>query len=156
MGLPWIIADLPVGAFEASQAANPGRLRLTGTYNLRTEQYDARADVTQWTLSPTADQPLAATVDAMFTGAGSLDQPHGMGTLRATGVTVNGTTPGDLVAEVQLDGQAANISALKSLPSVWKVLNGNVYCVHSLPATNCVMAGMPFCPERLAVRTTST
>ena len=115
---------LTVGAFEASQAANPGRLRLTGTYNLRTEQYDARADVTQWTLSPTADQPLAATVDAMFTGAGSLDQPHGMGTLRATGVTLNGTTPGDLVAEVQVDGQAANISA--RLPQLDSIVTARV------------------------------
>jgi hypothetical protein len=36
---------LTVSAFSASQASSPGRVRLTGTYNLRSERYETRADV---------------------------------------------------------------------------------------------------------------
>lgn len=102
---------LTLGALSASQPANSGRLRLTGTYELQTGQYDARADVAQWTFTPAPDRPLAAQLDVVFIGAGSLDEPRGRGSIRASGVAWNGTSPGDLVADVQLDGEAANITA---------------------------------------------
>ena len=50
-------------------------------------------------------------LDAMFTGAGSVKQPHGMGSLRATHLSWEGTSVGDLMADVELDGEAANIRA---------------------------------------------
>ena len=102
---------LTIGALSASQGGNPGRARLAGTYNLRTQQYDATADLTQWTVAPTSDRPLAVQVDAMFSGTGSVEEPHGMGTLRATNISWNGTSAGDLAADVEIDGQAANIRA---------------------------------------------
>src|SRR6185503_15849853 len=94
---------LTIGALSASQAANAGRLRLAGTYNLRSQQYDATADVIQWTIVPTADRPLAVQLDAMFSGTGSVEQPHGTGSLRATNISWNGSTAGDLAAEVEVD-----------------------------------------------------
>src|SRR5262245_13976366 len=45
---------LTIGALSASQGVNPGRVRLAGTYNLRTQQYDAMADLTGWTVAPTS------------------------------------------------------------------------------------------------------
>jgi outer membrane protein assembly factor BamA/autotransporter translocation and assembly factor TamB len=102
---------LTIGALSASQGVNPGRVRLAGTYNLRTQRYDATADVTQWTVAPTPDTPLALQVDAMFSGTGSTEQPHGTGSLRATNISWNGMSAGDLAADVEIDGQAANIRA---------------------------------------------
>ena len=81
----------------------------SGTYDLRTEQYGATLDLTRWNIGPTVDRPLAARIDAMFTGAGSLNEPHGMGSLRVTNLSWDGTSPGTLDADVQLDGQAANV-----------------------------------------------
>jgi len=102
---------LTIGAFSASQASSAGRARLMGTYNLRTERYDARADLERWTVTPTADRPLMAQVDAMFSGTGTVKSPHGSGSLRITNLAWNGTSPGDLAADVDLDGEAANIEA---------------------------------------------
>jgi outer membrane protein assembly factor BamA/autotransporter translocation and assembly factor TamB len=102
---------LTIGALSASQAANAGRVRLAGTYNLRTQQYNATADVMQWTVVPTSDRPLAVQLDAMFSGTGSVEQPHGTGSLRATNISWNGSSAGDLAADVEIDGEAANIRA---------------------------------------------
>ena len=102
---------LTIGELSASQGANPGQVRLAGTYNLRTQQYDATADLTQWTVAPTPDRPLAVQVDGKFSGTGSVEQPRGTGSLRATNISWNGTSAGDLAADVEIDGQAANIQA---------------------------------------------
>ena len=102
---------LTIGALSASQTANAGQVRLAGTYNLRTQQYNATADVAQWTVAPTPDRPLAVQLDAMFSGTGSVEQPHGTGSLRATNISWNGSSAGDLAADVELDGEAANIRA---------------------------------------------
>jgi len=102
---------LTIGALSASQSVNAGRVRLEGTYNLRTQQYDATADVMAWTVAPTADRPLAVQLDAMFNGTGSVKQPHGTGSLRATNISWKGSSAGDLAADVELDGDAANIRA---------------------------------------------
>jgi outer membrane protein assembly factor BamA/autotransporter translocation and assembly factor TamB len=102
---------LTIGALSASQASNAGSVRLAGTYNLRTQQYSANADVMRWTVVPTADRPLAVQLDAMFSGNGSVEQPHGSGSLRATHISWNGSSAGDLAADVEIDGQAANIRA---------------------------------------------
>jgi outer membrane protein assembly factor BamA/autotransporter translocation and assembly factor TamB len=102
---------LTIGALSAGQGVNPGRVRLAGTYNLRTQQYDATADLTQWTVAPTPDTPLALQIDAMFSGAGSVEQPRGTGSLRATNISWNGSPAGDLAADVEVDGEAANIRA---------------------------------------------
>ena len=100
-----------IGALSASQTGNAGRMRLAGTYNLRTQQYEATADVMQWTIVPTADTPLAVQLDAMFSGTGSVEQPHGTGSLRATNIVWNGASAGDLAADIELDGEAADIRA---------------------------------------------
>jgi hypothetical protein len=102
---------LTIGGVTASQAGNPGRVTLAGTYNLRTRQYDASAGVTQWTVAATTERPLAVQLDAMFNGAGSVEQPHGTGSLHATQLSWNGSSVGDLLADVDLDGTAANIRA---------------------------------------------
>ena len=102
---------LTVEAFSASQASSAGRASLAGSYNLRTERFDARGDVQQWTVTPTAERPLTAQVDAMFSGTGTVRAPHGTGSLRVSSLTWDGTSPGDLVADVELDGEAANITA---------------------------------------------
>jgi len=102
---------LTIEALSASQASDAGRVRLAGTYNLRTQQYSANADVMQWTVAPTADRPLAVQLDAMFSGTGSVEQPHGTGSLRATRISWNGSSAGDLDADVEIDGDAANIHA---------------------------------------------
>ena len=102
---------LTIAALSASQPVNAGQVRLAGTYNLRTQQYNATADVVQWTVAPTPDRPLAVQLDAMFNGIGSVEQPHGTGSLRASNISWNGSTVGDLAADVELDGEAANIRA---------------------------------------------
>jgi outer membrane protein assembly factor BamA/autotransporter translocation and assembly factor TamB len=102
---------LEVETLTASQAVNGGELSASGTYDLRTERYDARATVSHWTVAPTVDRPLAAQLDGAFTGVGSLNEPHGMGSLRATNLSWDGTSPGDIEANVQLDGMAANVDA---------------------------------------------
>ncbi len=102
---------LTIRESSASQGGNGGRLTLAGTYNLRTQQYNATADVTTWTVAPTPDRPLAVQLDAMFSGTGSVEQPHGTGTLRATNISWNGSSAGDLAADVEMDGEAANIRA---------------------------------------------
>src|SRR6185369_14339230 len=63
---------LTIGALSASHGASSGQVRMSGTYNLRTQQYDATADVTEWAVAPTPDRPLALQLDAMFTGMGSV------------------------------------------------------------------------------------
>jgi outer membrane protein assembly factor BamA len=100
---------LAIETASASQAVESGQLSASGTYDLRTEQYGATLDLTRWNIGPTVDRPLAARIDAMFTGAGSLNEPHGMGSLRVTNLSWDGTSPGNLDADVQLDGQAANV-----------------------------------------------
>ena len=102
---------LTVQTLGASQAVSGGELSASGTYDLRTEQYDASLSVGRWTLTPTADRPLTAQLDAMFTGAGSVKEPHGMGSLHATNLSWNGTSPGDVEANVRLDGTGADIDA---------------------------------------------
>jgi autotransporter translocation and assembly factor TamB len=54
---------LTISEFTASQTGNPGRVRLAGTYNLKTQQYDASADLTQWTVVATTERPLAVQLD---------------------------------------------------------------------------------------------
>jgi len=102
---------LTIGALSASHGASSGQVRMSGTYNLRTQQYDATADVTEWAVAPTPDRPLALQLDAMFTGMGSVERPRGTGSLRATNISWNGTSAGELAADVELDGEAANIRA---------------------------------------------
>ena len=102
---------LTVQTLAAEQAVQGGALAASGVYDLRTERYEAMLNVGRWTVAPTADRPLSAQLDAMFTGAGSLNEPHGMGSLRATNLAWNGTSPGEVEANVELDGMAANIQA---------------------------------------------
>jgi translocation and assembly module TamA len=102
---------LAVQTLAASQAIRGGELSASGTYDLRTEHYDAMLGVVRWSVTPSPDRPLTAQLDATFTGAGSLNEPHGMGSIRATNLSWNGTSPGDIDADVQLDGTAANIDA---------------------------------------------
>ena len=102
---------LKVDSVSASQAVNTGRLSLAGTYNLRTEQYDARLDVMGWNVVPTTDQPLHGEVEATFRGTGSVGEPHGTGLLRVAQASWGGTSLGDLAADLQLDGQVANVAA---------------------------------------------
>ena len=102
---------LKLDDLSASQAGNPGRLSMAGTYNLRNEQYDAALTLTRWLIVPTPDRPLAVQLDGRFAGAGSLKEPRGMGSFRASDLTWNDISAGDLTADVQLDGQAANIDA---------------------------------------------
>src|SRR5262249_55806824 len=82
---------LTIGELTASQAGNPGQVKLAGTYNLQTQQYDAAADLTRWTVAATTERPLAVQLDGMFTGAGSVEQPHGTGSLRATQLAWKGS-----------------------------------------------------------------
>ena len=102
---------LTLETLAASQPVSSGQLSAAGTYNLQTTQYDARVDVTRWTIAATPERPFAAALDATFTGTGSTNQPYGMGSVRATNVSWNGTSFGDLTADVKLDGQDANIQA---------------------------------------------
>jgi len=102
---------LTVQSLSASQAVRGGELSASGVYDLRTMHYDAMLNVARWTVAPTADRPLSAQLDAAFTGAGSLNEPHGMGSLRATNLSWDGTSPGDIEANVRLDGMAADIDA---------------------------------------------
>ena len=143
---------LTIGALSASQGVNPGQVRLAGTYNLRNQQYDATADVTQWTVAPTPDRPLAVQVDAMFSGTGSVEQPHGTGSVRATNISWNGTSAGDLTADVDIDGQAANIRA--RAPDLNSELTARV-SVRAPYATTAELRGDSIDLERLIARSSS-
>ena len=143
---------LTIGGLTASQGINPGRVSLAGTYNLRSQQYNATADLMQWTVAPTAERPLALQLDAMFTGAGSVKQPHGMGSLRATSVSWEGTSVGDLMADVELDGEAADIRA--RAPDLNSQLNARVN-VRAPYATTADLSGDSIDLEKLIPRSSS-
>ncbi len=102
---------LAVQSLTAAQRTLDGQLSASGTYDLRTERYDAMLTVGRWTVAPTPDRPLTAQLDATFTGAGSLSEPRGMGSVRATNLSWSGASPGDIEGDVQLDGASAVIEA---------------------------------------------
>ena len=63
----------------ASQLSTPGLLTGSGTYDLGTSAYTATLQGTQWMFVPTADQPLAGSLDLSFSGEGTADSPRGAG-----------------------------------------------------------------------------
>jgi hypothetical protein len=54
---------------------------------------------------------LTAQIDGTFSGTGTVKAPHGSGAVRISNLTWQGTSPGELVADVALDGEVANIDA---------------------------------------------
>ena len=100
-----------IDTLSAAQGEGPGSLSVAGNYDLRSERYDATLDVMGWNVVPATDQPFEGQVEATFRGAGSVTEPRGNGSLRVARASWSGTSLGDLAADLQLDGQLANVTA---------------------------------------------
>ena len=102
---------ITVDELRGSQPSSPGLISGTGRYDLRSGEYLASIEGTQWQLVPTAEQPLAGRVNLRFTGTGTAAAPRGTGQLAVRGAMWQGQALGDLDAVARLDGRVATIQA---------------------------------------------
>ena len=102
---------ITVDELLASQPSSPGLITGTGRYDLRSGEYIASIEGTEWQLVPTAEQPLAGRVNLRFTGTGTASEPRGTGQVAVRGATWQGQALGDLEAMAQLNGRVATIQA---------------------------------------------
>ena len=94
-----------------TDAGVSGRLTAVGTYAVKSDQYTATVNATDWPIMPTADRPLAGRLDVRFTGAGTLDDPRGEGDLSLREGRWDEVNLGDVTAHATLDGRTALIDA---------------------------------------------
>jgi outer membrane protein assembly factor BamA len=102
---------LDIDELSASQASTPGLLTGNGTYDLGTNGYTATLQGTQWTFVPTADQPLAGSLDLSFSGEGTVGSPRGSGKATLRDGMWGEIALGSIEASVELDGRIAHIQA---------------------------------------------
>jgi hypothetical protein len=100
-----------VDELAAEQAAAPGLLTGTAVYNLRTTQYKASLQASEWQLTPTEDRPVTGSLSVRFAGDGTTESPRGLGRLAVRGATWDDMALGDLDAGVVLEGDFATIEA---------------------------------------------
>jgi len=116
--------QLGIESVSLAQPGTPGRLQASGTYDLRSERYDAMLEASQWQLMRPADQPFEGRVDVTLKGAGTLDDPGGEGTARITSASWDGTALGDLAADVRVEAGMAMVTA--NAPDFGATLNSRV------------------------------
>ena len=104
-------SELTVTEASLTQPALPGRVRVSGRYDLRRNGYDAVLSAVGLVLVPAPGQPLVGRIDADFAGSGTFARPVGTGTLKLTGGAWDGTALGDLEARLALDGSVARVEA---------------------------------------------
>ena len=102
---------LDIDELSASQPSTAGLLTGSGTYDLGTNDYTATLQGTQWMFAPTADQPLAGSLDLSFSGEGTVDSPRGIGKVTLRDGMWGEIALGSVDASVELDGQLAHIEA---------------------------------------------
>ena len=103
--------QLAIDELAASQPSASGRLAASGTYDISTSRYTATLQGTQWHLAATEEQPASATVDLRFTGEGTTASPRGSGDMTVRDAMWRDIAVGGLAASVELDGDAAHITA---------------------------------------------
>jgi outer membrane protein assembly factor BamA/autotransporter translocation and assembly factor TamB len=100
-----------IDELSASQPSTSGLLSGSGTYDLGTNAYTATLQGAQWMFAPTADRPLAGSVDLSFSGEGTVASPRGTGKVTLRDGMWGEITLGSLDASVELDGQIAHVQA---------------------------------------------
>jgi outer membrane protein assembly factor BamA/autotransporter translocation and assembly factor TamB len=91
--------------------AGAGRVRVTGRYDLDDQAYAADVNVRSWRIDSTDDLPVSGVVGLEYAGQGRGGRAFGKGRLVSTLAISQDIALGEIVADVDLQGDHANISA---------------------------------------------
>jgi outer membrane protein assembly factor BamA/autotransporter translocation and assembly factor TamB len=88
-----------------------GRVRVTGRYDLDDQAYTADVHVTSWRIDSTDDLPVSGVVGLEYAGQGRGGRVFGKARLVSNLTVSKDIALGEIVADVDLQGDHANISA---------------------------------------------
>ena len=108
LDLEELSAAQPAGA---SGEATTGRVRAVAQLNLKDQGYTGTVGVTSWRLDPTPDLPLSGLVGLDYSGNGRGRMVFGKAHLVSTLTVSQDIALGEIVADADLQGDHANITA---------------------------------------------
>jgi outer membrane protein assembly factor BamA/autotransporter translocation and assembly factor TamB len=101
----------------AAQPSNPsgeevaGQVRVSGRYDLDDQTYTAKVNASSWRIDSTPDVPVLGRIDLDYSGQGRGRTVHGKARLVSNLTVAQDVALGEIVADVDLQGDYANILA---------------------------------------------